>query len=112
MMLMVGTRAIVMQNDNPLETPLFRGTLRSKGFPRLASISAGLICGICVFDITAMAALRESRLMEMARPACIHSKITNEDLRHLVRHELQAGSSKKDVVRTVVSLCEANSRAG
>jgi hypothetical protein len=73
----------------------------------LTSIGAALICGIWVFDVTARAAQWESRLMEMARPACRHG-MSNEELRRLVSHEFQAGSSKKDALHAIVSLCQAN----
>jgi hypothetical protein len=58
------------------------------------------------------AAQREARLMEMARPACAHSGITNDELRHAVRGELEAGTNKKDALSNVVTLCQAKPRLG
>ena len=57
--------------------------------------------------MTASAAQREARLVEMARPACFHIGITNHDLHQLVRYEIQAGASKRDTFRAVVTLCQA-----
>jgi hypothetical protein len=50
--------------------------------------------------------------MEMARPACIHSGITNEEFHQLVRNEVETGTSKKDALRTIVALCQAKLRVG
>jgi hypothetical protein len=71
-----------------------------------------MITAIGVFDATAGAAQRVARIMEMARPACDHTGITNEELHDLVRQEVEAGTSKGDAVRTVVTLCQAKLRAG
>jgi len=99
---------VALPFGNSLEARLFRG---SGGLRWLGSVAAGLISGIWVFDITAIAAQRESRLMEMARPAC-HSSVTNEELRNLVRDQLGSGVSKKDALRTVLSLCQTKTRSG
>ncbi|SDR59457.1 hypothetical protein SAMN05519103_06427 [Rhizobiales bacterium GAS113] len=77
------------------------------------SIAVGLATSGSVMLIrTASAAQREARLMEMARPVCIHSGITNDELRHAVRGELEAGTNKKNALRTIVTLCQANARLG
>jgi hypothetical protein len=57
-------------------------------------------------------ARRTTRLVEMARFVCSHDAIGNRELRHLVSHELQAGSSKKDVLHAILSLCQAKSAPG
>jgi hypothetical protein len=93
-----------LQVDN--EPPFLRRIFRSGGLRWLTSIGAALITAVWVLDTTAGAAQR-AWLMERARPACIHGSITNEELDHMVRHELEAGASKKDTLRTVVTLCQA-----
>jgi hypothetical protein len=100
-----------MPIDVSREVPIFQDASSSKALRWLTSVAAAIMCGIWVFDVTARAALRESRLMEMARPACSHSAITNEELRDLVRHELEGGSSKKDALGTLVALCLAKPQA-
>jgi hypothetical protein len=101
-----------MPIDVSLEVPIFQDASSSKALRWLTSVAAAIICGTWVFDVTALAALRESRLMEMARPACTHSAITNEELRNLVRHEVEGGASKKDALGTLVAVCRAKPRAG
>jgi hypothetical protein len=98
-----------LQIDN--EPPLFRRIFRSGGLRWLASIGAALITAVWVLDTTAGAAQR-AWLMERARPACFHGGITNEELDHMVRHELEAGASKKDALHTVVTLCRAKLGVG
>ncbi|SDR63919.1 hypothetical protein SAMN05519103_09182 [Rhizobiales bacterium GAS113] len=88
------------------------------GSSKRSLVIAGLVIlglatsGSVMLIRTASAAQREARLMEMARPACIHSGITNDELRHAVRGELEAGTNKKDALRTIVTLCQANARLG
>jgi hypothetical protein len=53
---------------------------------------------------------RVARLVEIARPACLHLGIQNKDLRRIVRHALRAGSSTKDVVYAITSACQAISQ--
>jgi hypothetical protein len=53
---------------------------------------------------------RESRLMEMARPACIHAGTTNKELRRLVESEFAFGTSKEHALHAVVALCQVSSR--
>jgi hypothetical protein len=101
-----------MRIDNSPETPSFRRIFRSDGPRWLASFGAALFTGIWVFDTTAGAAQRVARLMDMARPACIHSGITNEELHEVVTHALVGGSSKKDALRAVVTLCQTKLRVG
>jgi hypothetical protein len=61
-----------------------------------------------MFIIAAKAAQSEARLMEMARPACAHTGITNKELSRIVRSEYKVGASKKDTLRAIVTLCQAN----
>jgi hypothetical protein len=68
------------------------------------------LSGGAMLIITAKAGQRESRLMEMARPACTHTAITNEELRRFVRNEYNTGTDKQNTLRTVVALCQANPR--
>jgi len=68
------------------------------------------LSGGAMLVITAKAGQRESRLMEMARPACTHTAITNEELRRLVRNEYYTGTDKQNTLRSVVALCQANPR--
>ncbi|MBV8185278.1 MAG: hypothetical protein JO216_08540 [Hyphomicrobiales bacterium] len=68
------------------------------------------LSGGAMLIITAKAGQRESRLMEMARPACTHTAITNEELRRLVRNEYYTGTDKQNTLRSVVALCQANPR--
>jgi hypothetical protein len=100
-----------MQIDYSTEAPLFRKRPRSDGLRWFVSIIAALISAIWVFTMTAKAAQREARLMEMARPECIHSGVTNRELRHLVRGEIEAGTEEQEAVRSVVTLCQAKLRA-
>ncbi|SDR41488.1 hypothetical protein SAMN05444161_3682 [Rhizobiales bacterium GAS191] len=96
---------------NSPETWILRRKIRFEGLRWFASFAAALITAIWVFDATAGAAQRVSRLMEMARPACIHSGITNEELHDLVERELEASASKKDAFRAVVTRCQGKPRA-
>jgi hypothetical protein len=96
----------IRQNGSVLE--------RSKRALAIAGlITVGLATsGSVMLILTAGAAQREARLMEMARPACAHSGITNDELRHAVRGELEAGTNKKDALSNVVTLCQAKPRLG
>jgi len=76
----------------------------------LAVAVALSLSGGAMLIITAKAGQRESRLMEMARPACTHTAITNEELRRLVRNEYYTGTDKQNTLRSVVALCQANPR--
>ena len=104
-------KTVATQTDNSLEPLLFRLSW-SYGLRWLTSVAAAIVTAIGVFDTTAGAGQRVAWLMERARPACIHSGITNEELHDLVRVELQASGSKKDALRTVVTLCQTKLRRG
>jgi hypothetical protein len=99
-----------MQIDYSAQAPLLRTTPRSDALRWFVSVTAALISAIWVCGMTARAAQREARLVEMARPDCIHSGITNKELRHLVRGEIEAGTDERDAVRTVVTFCQAKQR--
>jgi hypothetical protein len=74
------------------------------------SVAAAIAAsGSAMLVITARAAQREARLVEMARPACDHAGTTHEELHRLVRHELETGASKRDALHTVITLCLAKS---
>jgi hypothetical protein len=77
----------------------------------IASLVAAAIAasGSATLVITASAAQRQARLVEMARPACDQSGTTNEELHRLARHEYRAGASKQGALRAVVALCLAKS---
>jgi hypothetical protein len=72
----------------------------------IAWVVAGLIAasGSSLLAISARAAQREARLVEMARPYCDHTGTKNEELHQLVRGEFEAGASKKDALRAVITL--------
>jgi hypothetical protein len=99
-----------MQIDYSAEAPLFRTAPRSDALRWFVSITAALISALWVCSMTAKAAQREARLVDMARPDCIHSGVTNKELRHLVRGEIGTGTNEEDAVRTVVNLCQAKLR--
>ncbi len=99
-----------MQIEYTAEALHFRKAPKSDALRWFVSITAALIAAIWVCGLTARAAQREARLVEMARPDCIHNGVTNKELRHLVRGEVEAGSDEKDAVRTVVNLCQAKQR--
>jgi hypothetical protein len=61
--------------------------------------------------ISARAAQREARLVEMARPACDHAGITNRELHHLVRSEYGSKITKKDALNAVVERCMSKRQA-
>jgi hypothetical protein len=70
----------------------------------MAAIAAAL-CASSLLVINARAAQREARLVEMARPTCDHSGVTNKELHHLVRSEFQAGVNKREAFYAVVEHC-------
>ena len=82
--------------------------------PVLAWVFAfAVAASACSFlGLTALAAQREARLVEMARPACDHTSTTNRELRHLVRAQYQAGASKKEALASVVAHCLSNPLPG
>ncbi len=86
-----------------------RAHRRSLVMTSLVAVALSLSAGGMLI-ITAKAGQRESRMMEMARPACTHTAITNEELRRLVRNEYYTGTDKQNTLRSVVALCQANPR--
>jgi hypothetical protein len=98
-----------MQIDYTAEAPHLRRA-PADALRWFVSITAALIAAIWVCGMTARAAQREARLVEMARPACIHSGVTHKELRHLVRGEVDAGTDEKEAVRSVITLCQAKQR--
>ena len=99
-----------MQIDYTAEAPHLRAVPKSDALRWFVSITAALISAIWVCGMTARAAQREARLVEMARPDCIHSGVTNKELRHLVRGEMDAGTDEREAVRSVVILCQAKQK--
>lgn len=99
-----------MQIDYTVEAAHLRKAPRSDALRWFVSITAALIAAIWVCGMTARAAQREARLVEMARPDCIHSGVTNKELRHLIRGKVDAGRDEKEAVRSVVNLCQAKQR--
>jgi hypothetical protein len=84
---------------------------RKRSFAMTSLVALGLsVLGGAMLIITAKAGQRESRMVEMARPACNHTAITNEELRRLVRNEYNTGTDKQNTLRSVVVLCQANPR--
>ena len=78
--------------------------------PRALAMLVVAALGVAGASLVASAdAHRVARLMEIARPACLHLGIQNKDLRRIVSHELRAGSSQEDVVQAITSRCQANS---
>ncbi|SEF03834.1 hypothetical protein SAMN05519104_8013 [Rhizobiales bacterium GAS188] len=65
--------------------------------------------GSGILGITAWAAQREARLVEMAQPTCDHTGTTDKELHRLVRYGYRVGVSKKRAFRTVITLCLAKS---
>jgi len=99
-----------MEIDCSAEAPHFRTAPRSDALRWSVSIAAALISALWVGVLTAKASQKEARLVEMARPDCIHSGVTNKELRHLVRGEMEAGTDERETVRSVVTICQAKSR--
>jgi len=100
-----------MRRDEPLEPPVF-GSRWSNGLRWLTSLGGAAFTALCVLDATAGANQRLAWLMERARPACIHSRISNKELHSYAKRELDASGSKKDALRALVTLCQATPRAG
>ncbi|SED75989.1 hypothetical protein SAMN05444161_3935 [Rhizobiales bacterium GAS191] len=69
------------------------------------AVAAIATSGSSALVIVARGAQREARLVEMARPACDHAGITNEELHRLVKYGYRSGASKKEALQTVISLC-------
>jgi hypothetical protein len=79
--------------------------------PRALAMLVLAALGVSAGSLVASAdAHRVARLVEIARPFCLHLGLQNKDLRRIVRHELRAGSSTEDVVRAITSTCQAISR--
>ncbi len=98
-----------VQFAQPRPAAVARAHRRSLAMTSLVAVALSLSGG-AMLVITAKAGQRESRLMEMARPACTHTAITNEELRRLVRNEYYTGTDKQNTLRSVVALCQANPR--
>ncbi|MBV8428144.1 MAG: hypothetical protein JOZ88_12965 [Hyphomicrobiales bacterium] len=99
-----------MQIDFTAEALHLRRAPKSDALRWFVSITAALVAAIWVCGMTARAAQREARLVEMARPDCIHSGVTNKELRHLVRGEVDIGANEREALRSVVTLCQAKQR--
>jgi hypothetical protein len=76
--------------------------------PRALAMLVVAALGVSGGSLMASAdAHRVARLMEIARPACLHLGIQGKDLGRIVRHELRDGSSTEDVVHAITSACQA-----
>jgi hypothetical protein len=53
----------------------------------------------------AKATQRENRIVERIRPACAHTRFTNEEIHRLARTAAGSWPTKEDAVRAVVRLC-------
>jgi hypothetical protein len=100
-----------MQREEPLEPPLF-GPGWSNGLRWLASLAGAAFTAFCVLSATAGANQRVAWLMDRARPACAHSSMGNEELHRVAERELKASGSKRDALRAIVTLCQAQLQAG
>ena len=77
------------------------------------SVTAGLAVTMSlVLLLAARAAQREARFVELVRPRCAHTGLTNEELHRLVRSEFKPGASKPQALLAVSTLCEDRHRAG
>jgi hypothetical protein len=85
-----------------------QGPRYSLALARLAAVALA-VSGSGMLVISARAAQREARLVEMARPVCDHTGTTNQELHRLVRSEYKAGASKKEALYKVVAHCMAKS---
>lgn len=94
-----------MQIGAPLGEPPLRRSAGAEGFGWIASLVAAFLTAVWVFDSTAGAAQRVARLMEMARPACNHTHISNEELHDLAQRELAVSASKSDALQAIVMRC-------
>ena len=71
---------------------------------------AGAISLVLLF--AARASQREARFMELVRPSCEHTSISNEELHRLVRSEYKPGTSKLEALQWVATLCRDGTRTG
>jgi hypothetical protein len=70
------------------------------------SVSVALIAaGSFALLAAAKGAQRENRIVERIRPACAHTRFTNEEMHRLVRSASNSWPRKEDAVRVVVGLC-------
>ena len=77
---------------------------------RVAGTLAAVLLAIVVtgrFLTSSRAAQREARLVEIARPDCIHAGATNAELHRLVRSQYRSGVSKKDALMAVITICKS-----
>jgi hypothetical protein len=72
-----------LQDEPP---PVFEGW--SYRLRLLAAIGAAVTTAAWVFDTTAGAAQQLAWLMERARPACMHGRMSNEELHSVAVYEL------------------------
>jgi hypothetical protein len=56
----------------------------------------------------AKAAQRENLIVEGIRPACAHTRFTNEEIHRLVRTAAGSWSKEEDAVRAVVAICHGS----
>ena len=99
-----------MQIGAPPGEPALRRKAGAEGLGWIASLVASFLTAVWVFDSTAGAAQRVARLMEMARPACSHTRISNEDLHDLVQHELAVSASKSEALQAIIAQCREGFR--
>jgi hypothetical protein len=97
-----------MQRQKPLEPQLLGPW--SIAWRWLASLTGAALTAVWVFDTTA-GAHQLAWLMERARPACLHSSLSNEELHQVAEQQLAASPSKRDALRNVIGHCQANLRA-
>jgi hypothetical protein len=70
------------------------------------SVSVALIAaGSFALLAAAKGAQRENRIVERIRPACAHTRFTNEEMHRLVRTASGSWSTEEDAVRAVVAIC-------
>ena len=82
---------------------LWEGVAIPRALAMLVVAALGVAGGSLVVSADAH---RVARLVEIARPACLHLGIQNKDLRRIVRQELRAGSSTEDIVHAITSACQ------
>jgi hypothetical protein len=116
------SRPLASSRGNSPQAPSLRARLRAGRnahfiwkdvvIPRALAVLFVAALGASAGSLAALAgkAHRLVRLVEIARPACLHVALENKDLHRIVRHELRTGSSTKYVVSAVTSLCQAISR--
>jgi hypothetical protein len=93
-----------LQDEPP---PVFEGW--SYRLRLLAAIGAAVTTAAWVFDTTAGAAQQLAWLMERARPACMHGRMSNEELHSVAVYELGVAPSKHDALRAIISQCNTGS---